>query len=261
MTECNRQPLLFSSLNRQQVVADFNGGTLTSDAGGLLLREVDRRLGLTRRLADCIPDPREPREGTAARAVRRSHQLPSLRGQPVSCDAGGGRVRAHRAPAANGAQRHRAGACTSLDHPHQTAQGRRPRGDQRPADRPAPGQQLSPAGPLPPPRPAARARIAPIKTRVKRMGVRGQSARKPPPKGRRSYYLYLAGRFPPRLAAYEICGLDPGKQGVVQDYGVMPLGLPRSVPSSCCNGGSTGPPCGRRVRRASGHCCISFVCQ
>lgn len=60
MTDCNRQPLLFSSLIRQQVVADFNGGTLTSDAGGLLLREVDRKLGLTRRLADCIPDPREP---------------------------------------------------------------------------------------------------------------------------------------------------------------------------------------------------------
>ena len=60
MTDCNREPLLFSSLHRQQVVADFNGGTLTSDAGGLLLREVDRKLGLTRRLADCIPDPREP---------------------------------------------------------------------------------------------------------------------------------------------------------------------------------------------------------
>jgi hypothetical protein len=60
MTDCNRQPLLFSSLNRQRVVADFNGGALTSDAGGLLLREVDRQLGLTRRLSDCIPDPREP---------------------------------------------------------------------------------------------------------------------------------------------------------------------------------------------------------
>ena len=51
MTDCNREPLLFSSLHRQQVVADFNGGTLTSNAGGLLLREVDRKLGLTRRLA------------------------------------------------------------------------------------------------------------------------------------------------------------------------------------------------------------------
>lgn len=58
MTECNRQPLLFSSLKSQKIVADFDGGRLTSDAGGLLLREADRQLGLTRRLAECISDPR-----------------------------------------------------------------------------------------------------------------------------------------------------------------------------------------------------------
>ena len=60
MTECNREPLLFSSLNRQQIVADFDGGHLTSDGGGLLLREADRALELTRRLADCLADPRDP---------------------------------------------------------------------------------------------------------------------------------------------------------------------------------------------------------
>ena len=60
MTECTRQPLLFSSLGRQKIVADFDGGQLTSDAGALLLREVDRRIGLTRALADCIADPRDP---------------------------------------------------------------------------------------------------------------------------------------------------------------------------------------------------------
>jgi hypothetical protein len=31
-----------------------------TDAGALLLREVDRQIGLTRALADCIPDPRNP---------------------------------------------------------------------------------------------------------------------------------------------------------------------------------------------------------
>ena len=60
MTDCNRQPALFSSLKSQKIVADFDGGRLTSDGGGLLLREADRQLGLTRRLAACIPDPRDP---------------------------------------------------------------------------------------------------------------------------------------------------------------------------------------------------------
>jgi hypothetical protein len=60
MTECNREPLLFSSLNRQQIVADFDGGRLTSDAGGLLLREADLQLDLTAHLAGCLTDPRDP---------------------------------------------------------------------------------------------------------------------------------------------------------------------------------------------------------
>lgn len=60
MTECNRQPLLFSSLGRKKIAADFTGGTLTSDGGGLLLREVDRRLGLIDRLTECLTDPRDP---------------------------------------------------------------------------------------------------------------------------------------------------------------------------------------------------------
>jgi hypothetical protein len=60
MTECTRQPLLFSSLGRQQIVADFNGGRLTSDAGSLLLRQVDHRIGLTAALAEAWVDPRDP---------------------------------------------------------------------------------------------------------------------------------------------------------------------------------------------------------
>ena len=41
MTECNSEQIHFSRVGRQQVVADFNGGRLTSDAGVLLLREID----------------------------------------------------------------------------------------------------------------------------------------------------------------------------------------------------------------------------
>ncbi|MCH7701226.1 MAG: transposase, partial [Planctomycetes bacterium] len=47
MTECNRKSLSFSRLGRQKITANFDGGRLTSDAGGLLLREADRQLGLT----------------------------------------------------------------------------------------------------------------------------------------------------------------------------------------------------------------------
>jgi len=54
MAECNPDGLLFSSLNRPKVIANFNGRHLSSDAGALLLREVDRKLGLTKALAACI---------------------------------------------------------------------------------------------------------------------------------------------------------------------------------------------------------------
>jgi hypothetical protein len=41
-------------------VGDFDGGRLTTDAGGLLLREADLQTGLTRALAERITDPRDP---------------------------------------------------------------------------------------------------------------------------------------------------------------------------------------------------------
>ena len=46
MTECSSESMSFSNVSRREVVADFLGGRLTSDAGGLLLKEVDRRTGL-----------------------------------------------------------------------------------------------------------------------------------------------------------------------------------------------------------------------
>lgn len=58
-TDCNDQPLLFQDLGSRQVVADFSGGTLSSDGGALLLRQVDANLGLTRRLAQCFHDTRD----------------------------------------------------------------------------------------------------------------------------------------------------------------------------------------------------------
>ena len=61
MTECKSKSLAFTASQRRQIVADFDGGRLTTDAGVLLLREVDRQIGLIDAINDCIPDPRDPR--------------------------------------------------------------------------------------------------------------------------------------------------------------------------------------------------------
>jgi len=55
------QPLLFQDLGRRQVVADFTGGALSTDGGVLLLRQVDRALGVSRLLAGCFHDQRDAR--------------------------------------------------------------------------------------------------------------------------------------------------------------------------------------------------------
>ena len=60
MTDCTTQPLQFSSLGSKKIQADFKGGSLTSDAGALVLREVDKHLGLIDAINRCIPDPRHP---------------------------------------------------------------------------------------------------------------------------------------------------------------------------------------------------------
>src|ERR1051325_1289993 len=57
-TECRKQTLLFQDLGSRKVVADFSGGTLSSDGGVLLLRQVDLSLGMTRMLAGCFGDQR-----------------------------------------------------------------------------------------------------------------------------------------------------------------------------------------------------------
>lgn len=58
-TDCKDQPLLFQDLGSRKVAADFSGGTLSSDGGVLLLRQVDAGLGLTRSLGQCFCDARQ----------------------------------------------------------------------------------------------------------------------------------------------------------------------------------------------------------
>jgi len=60
MTEFNQSTFEFSAHFSRQVAARFDGGTITTDSGGLLLRETDRRLNLLPRLAECFLDGRNP---------------------------------------------------------------------------------------------------------------------------------------------------------------------------------------------------------
>ena len=50
-TQCSQQTFEFQGLGRREVVARFDGGPITSDAGGLLLREVEGHTGIIRQLA------------------------------------------------------------------------------------------------------------------------------------------------------------------------------------------------------------------
>jgi hypothetical protein len=60
-TLCHNQ-LVFESLFNKEVVADFAGGRITSDAGGLLLRELDQRYRIAEQASACLHDPRDSRK-------------------------------------------------------------------------------------------------------------------------------------------------------------------------------------------------------
>jgi len=59
-TECNTERLDFQPLTTREVRGLFDGGAITSDAGALLLREVEAKLGIIGRFADCFTDHRDP---------------------------------------------------------------------------------------------------------------------------------------------------------------------------------------------------------
>jgi hypothetical protein len=59
-TECNPGLFEFPRLEGRTVVASFDGGRITTDAGALLLGATDRVIGLTRRFAACFRDSRDP---------------------------------------------------------------------------------------------------------------------------------------------------------------------------------------------------------
>jgi hypothetical protein len=55
-TECSADLFGFTPVERRAVVAGFDGGQMTSDAGALLLGATDRAIGLVDRFADCFTD-------------------------------------------------------------------------------------------------------------------------------------------------------------------------------------------------------------
>jgi hypothetical protein len=75
MTECTQGLLNFPSFDRRKIEGSFGGGEVSSDGGLMILRQVDRKLGLIGRLAAKLPDRRDPGK------VR--HELRTLLGQRI----------------------------------------------------------------------------------------------------------------------------------------------------------------------------------
>jgi Transposase DDE domain group 1 len=75
MTECNQTAFPFEAHFSRQVLARFDGAQMTTDGGALLLRAVDRKIGLLKRVAACFTDARDPE--------RVEHSVPALLAQRI----------------------------------------------------------------------------------------------------------------------------------------------------------------------------------
>jgi len=60
-TQCKPLSFVFQGCQGRRVTAAFDGGSITSNAGALLLREIDRSMGLVDQVAGCFTDYRDPR--------------------------------------------------------------------------------------------------------------------------------------------------------------------------------------------------------
>ena len=75
MTQCTQTSFCFATPSRREVVARFDGGTITTDAGGLLLHRTEQKTGILRQFARCFRDYRNPE--------RIDHSVPELVRQRV----------------------------------------------------------------------------------------------------------------------------------------------------------------------------------
>ena len=75
-TQCTGEQLEFHALGRRSVTGRFDGGRISSDAGGVVLREVDQRIGLTTRVSRRFVDRRK--------ALNVEHSVHDLMAQRIS---------------------------------------------------------------------------------------------------------------------------------------------------------------------------------
>ena len=61
-TWCQQMLLYFQELGKRKVVAQFNGGTISTDSGALLLREVEHGRGILKQFSNCFTDYRDQDE-------------------------------------------------------------------------------------------------------------------------------------------------------------------------------------------------------
>src|SRR5215510_2672466 len=73
--QCIQEQMGFQQLGRRGVIGRFDGGKISSDAGGLLLREVEKHFGILKRLSGCFRDYRDKK--------RIEHSVQSLISQRV----------------------------------------------------------------------------------------------------------------------------------------------------------------------------------
>jgi hypothetical protein len=59
-TQCNQGSFKFQEVGGREIVARFDGGRVTSDGGGLLLREIEERFRFNEKFAACFTDHRDP---------------------------------------------------------------------------------------------------------------------------------------------------------------------------------------------------------
>jgi hypothetical protein len=59
-TECKSKKIKFQGLGLKNVIASFDGGNITSDAGALILREIDKAKNFIKDFALCFTDYRSP---------------------------------------------------------------------------------------------------------------------------------------------------------------------------------------------------------